>query len=120
MIDHFSLVYRREHSDRHAHENPEDYRNRRQFQRRREEADNVLAYLSRSHDRLAEIALKNVREIDHVLHDQRLIEAELQAHGVIYFGRGSITDDGKHRVSRHNPTDDECDGGEADESEKQG
>jgi hypothetical protein len=54
------------------------------------------------------------------LNVDRLIEPELQVDGVVDVLRRSVADDGQNRIERHDPADQEGDGGQADEGERQG
>ncbi len=117
MVDEASLVHRGEDAERHADQDADEGRRRRQLERRREHPFEILDDgLCRDH-RIAEIAVQHRVRIDHVLLDQRPVELELVAQPVIGFGRRPVAEDRHHRIDRDDPADHEGDDGEAEEGQ---
>jgi len=119
MIDQGSLANGRQHTGRDTDDHAGDCCNGRQFQRCREEALDVLEHRLPGHDRTSEIAAQDISQKDQVLLPDRLVEAELQIHGIIDFLRSPVADDSDNGVVGHDATDDEGDCGQTDEGQEQ-
>ncbi len=119
VIDDLPPLDRRQHAHGNAQNHADQGGQGGELQRGREEVHQVVEHRPRGLDRGAEVAGQDVGQITQVLNVDRLVEPQLQVDGIVDILRRPVADNGQHRIDRHDPTDQEGDGRQADKSERQ-
>ena len=110
LIDNAATPHRRPDAERHAEPGPDEDAQRRQFDGRRKGAANVLHHRVRRQHRGAEIALRDLCQVNVELLVERLIQAELLTYAGDHVLGRAVANDGQHRVDGHHAADEEGDG----------
>ena len=92
---------RRQHAQRNSETRADENRHRRQLHGGREDADNVVHHRFPGQQRVAQIAVQQVDEIDAKLGGQRFIKPQLLVNLLISTLVSIRADDRQHRVDRH-------------------
>ena len=82
---------------------------RGEFKRRGKDAADVLGDRLCRQDRLAEIAVEHLADIDRKLMPERLVESHGDTRLLVDVGSGIVADDGQHRINRDDARDQERD-----------
>ena len=92
---------RRQHAQRNAEARADDNRHRRQLHGRREDADNIVGHRFPGQQRVTEVAVQQVDEVNAKLGHQRLVKAQLVIDLLIGALVGIRADNRQHRVDGH-------------------
>ena len=109
LIDPAVAVNRGENTKRHAKDDADDRRDRREFQRRGEISGDVDDDRVGGQDGPSEIALHRLHGVEIELLPQRKVQAEFLSHPIVDLGWRTVADRGQHRIDRHDAANQERD-----------
>ncbi|MNY13254.1 hypothetical protein D3C86_1463830 [compost metagenome] len=107
MVAQAALVAGGDHTQRQADEDAEQDRQGGQFDGRREHPLDVFKHRVAGQQRVAEITVQQVVEVQAELGPDRFVQAHGPVHLVVGGAVGVRADHGQHRVQRHHPTNEE-------------
>ena len=96
---------RRQYAQRNAQTRTDDNRHRRQLERRREDAQNIGSHRFTRQQRVAQIAVQQVIEVNTELSQQRPVESQLVIDLLIGAVVGIRSDNRQHRIDGHYAAD---------------